>query len=94
VVAKLKKQMHDMREMDFADNIANAFQKNTRFWRSIFIKQPSGWGQRTKRQLTTVLAEANGYVQALNDKFTNPSGAEEVTQELENRTASPKELVV
>jgi len=94
VIAKLKKQVHDMREMDFADNIANAFQKNTRFWRSIFIKQPSGWGPRTKRQLTTVLAEANGYVQALNDKFTNPSGAEDVTQELENPTESPKELVV
>jgi hypothetical protein len=76
VIAKLKKQMPDMRDKDFADNIAHAFRKNTRFWRSIFAKRPTGWGQHTKRQIAAVLADANSYVQALNDKFTNPSGAD------------------
>ncbi|ETW93670.1 MAG: hypothetical protein ETSY2_51010, partial [Candidatus Entotheonella gemina] len=94
VIAKLKKQVQDMREMDFADNIANAFHKNTRFWRSIFLKQPTGWGQQTKREVAAVLAEANGYVQALNDNFTNPSGADEASQEPDNRTGSPKEIMV
>jgi len=80
--------------MDFADNIANAFRKNTRFWRSIFSKQPVGWGQHAKRQIAAVLAEANGYVQTLNDKFTNPSGGSSATSEPESQTESSKELVV
>jgi GTPase Era involved in 16S rRNA processing len=94
VIAKVKKQVSDMREMDFADNIASAFQKNTRFWRSIFAKRPIGWGQHTRRHIAAVLAEANSYVQTLNDKFTNPSGAYASTGELDNQTESSKEVVV
>ena len=94
VIAKLKKRVHDMRDVDFADSIANAFRKNTRFWRSIFSKQPVGWGQHAKRQIAAVLAEANGYVQTLNDKFTNPSGGSGATSEPESQTESSKELVV
>jgi hypothetical protein len=94
VVAKLKKQVRDMRDMDFADNIANAFRKNTRFWRSIFVKRPLGWGPHTKRQIAAVLAEANGYVQTLNDKFTNPSGTDESTGEPDHQTKASTEVVV
>ncbi len=94
VVTKLKKQVKDMREMDFADNIANAFSKNTRFWRSIFIKQPAGWGAHAKREIAAILAEASGYVQALNDKFTNPSGADETTSDSDDRRESTKEIIV
>ena len=88
MIARLKKRMSDMREMDFVDNIANAFLKNTRFWRSIFVKQPTGWGPQAKRRIAAVLAEANGYVQTLNDRFTNPSGAEKAAGQSE----SPQEL--
>ena len=94
VIAKLKKRVHDMRDVDFADSIANAFRKNTRFWRSIFSKQPVGWRQHAKRQIAAVLAEANGYVQTLNDKFTNPSGGSSATSEPESQPESSKELVV
>ncbi len=92
VIAKLKKQVSDMREMDFADGITNAFHKNTRFWRSIFIQQPTGWGPHAKRRIAAVLAEANSYVQALNDKFTNPAGADEAPGEPDGRTTSPQEM--
>jgi hypothetical protein len=94
VIAKLKKQVRDMRDMDFADNIANAFRKNTRFWRSIFVKRPLGWGPHAKRQIAAVLAEANGYVQTLNDKFTNPSGTDESTGEPDQQTKASTEVVV
>ena len=40
------------------------------------MKHPIGWGARARRQIADVLAEANGYVQDLNDKFTNPSGVD------------------
>jgi hypothetical protein len=74
VIAHLRRHIRDMREMDFLDNFIHALHKNTRFWRSIFAKRPTGWGLRARRQITEVLAEANSYVQELNDTFTNPSG--------------------
>lgn len=54
--------------------IARAFVRSTRPWRSIFLRDPAGWGQRARRRLVRVLAEADGYVQTLNDRFANPSG--------------------
>ncbi len=51
-----------------------AFRRNTRFWRSIYRVQPAGWGRRSRNLLTGVRQAASGYVQALNDRYTNPSG--------------------
>lgn len=55
-------------------DLAQAFLKNTRPWRSIFSKVPAGWGRRSRKRLKEVLQEADSYVQTLNDRFTNPSG--------------------
>jgi hypothetical protein len=54
--------------------LQKAFGKNTRPWRSIFFTRPAGWGKRARHPLAEVLAEADRYVQSLNDRFTNPSG--------------------
>lgn len=73
----IKRLQHDLRpleNLEFLANLTKAFQKNTQLWRSIFCKQPTGWGQRARNQLKAVLTEANAYVQQLNDEFTNPSG--------------------
>ena len=51
-----------------------AFAKNTRPWRSIFVKEPVGWNRRSKAKIKQVVEEADTYVQVLNDQFTNPSG--------------------
>jgi hypothetical protein len=56
------------------DNLVNAFVKNTSVWRSILSPEPAGWGRRARRQLQAVLAEADNHVQALNNRFANPSG--------------------
>jgi hypothetical protein len=77
IMTRLQRQLQNLHERDFVDGLLHAFRKNTRFWRSIFIKHPTGWGARARRQIADVLAEANGYVQDLNDKFTNPSGMTE-----------------
>ncbi len=80
IIAKLQRQVKDdMREMDFVDNIIRAFRHNTRAWRTLFATRPMGWGPRAQRQIAAILAEADGYVQALNDKFTNPSGTDETS---------------
>jgi hypothetical protein len=74
IMTRLQRQLQNLHERDFVEGLLHAFHKNTRFWRSIFMKHPTGWGARARRQIADVLAEANGYVQDLNDKFTNPSG--------------------
>ncbi|MEQ8992802.1 MAG: hypothetical protein RLO46_13360, partial [Pseudomonadales bacterium] len=57
------------------DAVVSAFRDNLRaWWRSPASSRPRGWTWRTRRQLDTVLAEADGFVQALNDRYASPSG--------------------
>ncbi len=74
LVKRLQRDHHTMHDLDFLRGIINAFQKNTRAWRSIFRKRPAGWNQRARQYLKDVLAEANTCVEELNNTFTNPSG--------------------
>jgi len=55
-------------------NLTGAFARNTRFWHTIFARTPVGWNSGARRRLHKVRQDANLYVQALNDRFTNPSG--------------------
>lgn len=61
-------------EADLRGNLAKAFGRNTRFWRSIFARSPAGWGSGARRRLHKVRQDSNIYIQTLNDRFTNPSG--------------------
>jgi uncharacterized membrane protein len=54
--------------------LRSAFMHNTRPWVSLFKRLPLGWNARTRKRLHKVIAEANQYVQILNDNFTDPSG--------------------
>ena len=54
--------------------VLGGFKRNVRPLCSIFAKNPAGWGRRARRALGRVTQEANAYVQALNDRFTDPSG--------------------
>jgi hypothetical protein len=54
--------------------LRNAFMRNSRPWISIFRRLPLGWNARTRKRLHKVIAEANQYVQILNNNFTDPSG--------------------
>jgi Dynamin family len=56
------------------DRLKSAFLHNTRPWISIFLHHPVGWNRSGRNRLHRVIAEANRYVQILNDRFTNPSG--------------------
>jgi GTPase SAR1 family protein len=55
-------------------NLATAFRKSTRFWRSIFQPNPAGWGGGNRRRLDAVRDATDRFVQYLNDRFTSPSG--------------------
>ncbi len=56
------------------EGLISAFRKNTRPLRSLFFTSPIGWGRGARKGIGRVLADADGYVQTLNDQFTNPSG--------------------
>lgn len=58
----------------YRSRLTRAFLFNTRPWLSIFMKHPVGWGQGSRRRLQRIIADANQYVQTLNDHFTDPSG--------------------
>jgi GTPase SAR1 family protein len=61
-------------EQHLAGNIKTAFMRNTRFYRSIFQPAPVAWSWLTRRVLRSVIADASGFIQTMNDRFTNPSG--------------------
>ena len=73
VAAKTRKVLGDE---DWQENYMAAFTKSTRFCRTLFFREPAGWNAQARRALHQVMADAGGYVQKLNDTFTNPSGAE------------------
>jgi hypothetical protein len=55
--------------------LRRAFAWNSRaWWQSIASSNPRGWGRLRQRQLDTVLAEADSFVQSLNDQYASPSG--------------------
>lgn len=55
-------------------NLLAAFTKSTRPWRSLLSKKPAGWSRGIRRKLSSIINQADGFVQQLNDRFTNPSG--------------------
>ncbi len=71
VVRKLRRTMKQGHTLE---SLVRAFRKNTRPLRSIFSTAPVGWGRWSSKRVAQVLADADGYVQTLNDQFTNPSG--------------------
>ena len=56
------------------ENYRRAFEKNSRWWRTVFRRKPAGWGRRNKARLARLVSDANGYVQKLNDVYANPAG--------------------
>jgi GTPase SAR1 family protein len=56
--------------------LRRAFVWNSRaWWHSISSSNPRGWGRLRQRQLDAVLAEADSFVQSLNDQYASPSGS-------------------
>jgi len=59
--------------------LSDAFRANTRFYRSVFSSRPAGWSANTRAALDEVIEQSSGFVETLNDQFTNPSGKESLT---------------
>jgi hypothetical protein len=63
--------------------VLNAVRHNTGVWRSVLLTGPAGWGPLARRKVAKVLQDADRFVQALNDRYTSPSGG--------TTTATPKQ---
>ncbi|MDE0028563.1 MAG: dynamin family protein [Deltaproteobacteria bacterium] len=74
VLRTLRRSLGAERDTEVLDALTAAFRKNTSLWRNVFSARPAGWNPATRQQLSEVITEANGYVQTLNDQFTNPGG--------------------
>ena len=74
VTAYMLKKIQEGEDAPFA----SAFRKNTRFYRTIFSREPVGWGRGSRKALQDVIDEAGTFVESLNDQFTNPSGSPRV----------------
>lgn len=66
-----------------AGDLQSAFLRNTRTLRSLFHPAPVGWTARSRRILASVIRDASGFVQTMNDRFTNPSGIIEESPQVE-----------
>ena len=57
-----------------AEWIARAFERNVSPRRVALGAEPAGWGRLAKGKITKVLADADRYIQTLNNRFTGPVG--------------------
>ncbi len=56
------------------DAVINGFMRNAHFTHSILTSRLIGWGRGARRKLEKIRQAADGYIQSINDRFTNPSG--------------------
>ena len=74
------KLLAEVKNPDLHDNYKRAFHRNSRWWRSIFLPKPVGWGRRTAERLEKVMEDSHAYIQKLNDEYTNPSGRDRIEE--------------
>lgn len=73
VHGRMQKRMHTEDNLRYS----HALQRNTRWWRSIFNNNPTGWGNAARASIKSVHETSTRFVQKLNDGFTNPSGVQD-----------------
>ena len=71
VLPWLRKQLRDEH---MPGDVLNAFDRNTRSWRTVFSGRPRGWNDWSEGRVAKVLHDCEAYVQNLNERFTNPRG--------------------
>ncbi len=72
VIARLYSKR--LAEEGYFGNLRAGFLKNTRWWRSMFMPQITGWNKKAQAKISELRDSADNFVQKLNDQYTNPSG--------------------
>ncbi|NMC49438.1 MAG: dynamin family protein [Desulfovibrio sp.] len=68
--------------------LEGALDRNTVWWRSVFLPEPAGWGTGARRRIREAIAGAETLVQALNDRYAHPSGTRPESPSSPNQTES------
>lgn len=72
LIAKL--YARGLAEDGYYGNLRSAFLRNTRWHRSVLFGGLVGWNQKAQNKISKLRDSADGFVQKLNDQYTNPSG--------------------
>jgi len=89
----LMKKLQEIQDEGMREGLKRAFRKNTSFFSTLFMpltsSRPKGWNQSARKRITSILSNANHYVQRLNDRFTNPSGRKAIENVVEETPVPP-----
>lgn len=71
----------------YREPLTRAFGFNRQaWWHSQASSRPRGWSKRMSRKVDSIIAEADRFVQALNDRYATPSGSQEQQKAGKDRT--------
>jgi GTPase SAR1 family protein len=88
----LRKLQRDESLGDDREPLERAFRHNLKaWWHSVASGRPRNWSRRRRRQLADVLADADSFVQSLNDCYAAPSGHAEKFEGGRRAVVTPKE---
>lgn len=63
---------------NYREPVARAFDFNRKaWWYSQASGRPRGWSKRVSRKVDSIIADADRFVQALNDRYATPSGSQQ-----------------
>ncbi len=72
----LKKLQHTDKLGEDQSAVVRGFAHNLKaWWLSLASPQPRSWNRRRRKQVARVLADADQFVQSLNDRYARPSGS-------------------
>ncbi len=77
-----KRCLLKIHDYELINNYAKAFDRNIRWWLSIFRNNPVGWNKSAFKLLAKVRTDSKSYIQKLNDIYTDPSGKESAIVDL------------
>ncbi|MCW9012789.1 MAG: dynamin family protein [Gammaproteobacteria bacterium] len=90
---QIKKLLKSSASDEFKSSLKRAFKKNTSIFHSVFRPQPVGWGYFSRNGLKKIVAQADLYIQKLNDQYAKPSGDDNTgAAELSTNNNSPDSI--
>jgi GTPase SAR1 family protein len=88
----LRKLERDDSQGEDHEPLVRAFKHNLKaWWHSVASPRPRNWTGHRRRQLSNVLADADSFVQSLNDRYAAPSGHPEEIKNGRGPVVTPKD---
>ncbi len=89
----MRKTLAGIDDQQFREGCARALYKNMRWWRSLWRRWPAGWNRKKQKFIQDILGSVDGFIQTLNDVYTDPSGKTEQQTALQSETEQQEETL-